>query len=185
MSLGYRKIKFPKINWNEKEKIIPEMSETIKANLKQHLEDISEGKKINPHTIQQGLRSIGFHKEQPELYKIIEDLCLDYDIKGKELSVDEILEFINEHLGDNETRTGINILHSNMKDKEVNAITPESLSKIIENIGDELSLDDVKYMMQTIAEPSDDINIGSDEFYYIMTKKPADVIKINSVTKKN
>ena len=43
--------------------------------------------------------------------------------------------------------------------------------------------EDVKYIMETIAEPSKDYNISLDEFYYIMTKKPADVVKITKVTK--
>jgi hypothetical protein len=38
--------------------------------------------------------------------------------------------------------------------------------------------------MKRISEPSDDVDITSDEFYYIMTKKPADVDLITPVTKK-
>lgn len=54
---------------------------------------------------------------------------------------------------------------------------------MITEIGDDLSLDDVKYMMKLISNPSDDININQDEFYYIMTKQPAEVDLITPVTK--
>ena len=37
--------------------------------------------------------------------------------------------------------------------------------------------------MEGIAEPSKDYNINLDEFYYIMTKKPMDVVKITKITK--
>jgi hypothetical protein len=68
-------------------------------------------------------------------------------------------------------------------DHNVKEITPETLHKEIAEIGDELSLEDVKYILEKISEPSTDININSDEFYYIMTKKPADVDLITGVTK--
>ena len=48
---------------------------------------------------------------------------------------------------------------------------------------DDLSYADCQYLMEMIAEPSKNYNIDLDEFYYIMTKKPADVVKITKVTK--
>ena len=50
-------------------------------------------------------------------------------------------------------------------------------------IGDNMEVEDVEYILQSNAEPSNDINIKNEEFYYIMTKKPSDVIKITSITK--
>ena len=46
-----------------------------------------------------------------------------------------------------------------------------------------MTVEDVEYILQTNSEPSNDININSEECYYIMTKKPSDVIKITSITK--
>ena len=84
MSLEYRKINFPKIDWNERdEDIEPELSEEIIQNLEEDLNTITNKKSINPHEIKDGLRSINFHKEQPELYKMIEEMCLEYDLKEK------------------------------------------------------------------------------------------------------
>jgi hypothetical protein len=37
--------------------------------------------------------------------------------------------------------------------------------------------------METIAEPSQDYNITLDELFYIMTKRPEDVVRITKVTK--
>jgi hypothetical protein len=181
--LPYRKILISKIDWSTDEIGTPILLEEIERELRNSLNNISEGKKINPHIIQSGLRSINFHKEHPEIYKIIEDLCLDYDIKGNELSTDDIILYINIHLGDNKTRNGTNIIFENLKDEKVNKITPESLQNIIEEIGEKMNFDDIKFLMQSIAEPSNDININSEETYYIMTKKPADVVKITELTK--
>ena len=179
----YRKIQISKIDWSNDEIETPILLKEIETELREALNNISEGKKINPHLIQNGLRSINFHKEHPEIYKVIEDLCLDYDIKGNDLSTDDIISYINSHLGENKTRNGTNVIFENLKDEKIGKISPESLHHIIEEIGDKMDIDDVKYLMQTIAEPSNDINITSEETYYIMTKKPADVVKITSLTK--
>ena len=179
----YRKIAISKIDWSNDEIETPILLKEIETELREALNNISEGKKINPHLIQSGLRSINFHKEHPEIYKVIEDLCLDYDIKGNDLSTDDIISYINSHLGENKTRNGTNVIFENLKDEKIGKISPESLHHIIEEIGDKMDIDDVKYLMQTIAEPSNDINISSEETYYIMTKKPADVVKITSLTK--
>ena len=179
----YRKIAISKIDWSNDEIETPILLKEIETELREALNNISEGKKINPHLIQSGLRSINFHKEHPEIYKVIEDLCLDYDIKGNDLSTDDIISYINSHLGENKTRNGTNVIFENLKDEKIGKISPESLHHIIEEIGDKMNIDDVKYLMQTIAEPSNDINITSEETYYIMTKKPAAVVKITSLTK--
>ena len=111
----YRKIQISKIDWSNDEIETPILLKEIETELREALNNISEGKKINPHLIQNGLRSINFHKEHPEIYKVIEDLCLDYDIKGNDLSTDDIISYINSHLGENKTRNGTNVIFENLK----------------------------------------------------------------------
>ena len=36
----------------------------------------------------------------PEIYKVIEDLCLDCDLKDTDLTVDQFMDFVNEELND-------------------------------------------------------------------------------------
>ena len=57
--------------------------EEIYNELKADLDEITNKKAINPHDIQSGLRSVNFHRDHPDIYKIIDDMCLDYDLKGK------------------------------------------------------------------------------------------------------
>ena len=165
-------IKFPKLDWSEKadefENSPPEISEEVYKALKEDLDAITKKKAINPHEIQKGLREINFHKELPDIYKIIDDMCLEYDLQGKEMTSDEILSYITEKLSDNRTRKGLNNIFDSLKDQKVGEITE----------------DDMKKILQTISGPSPSININQDEFYYIMTKKPEDAFKINMATKK-
>lgn len=111
-------------------------------------------------------------------------MCLESDISEKTYSIDEFIEYLNNTLGDNTSRAGVAKIFETMINKKVGEITPETLHQVIEALGDELSREDVEYVMQIIADPSKDINITSDEFYYIMTKRPADVDMITRVTKK-
>ena len=182
-------IKFPKLDWSSKadelENSEPELSDEVYKVLKEDLDAITKQKAINPHEIQNGLRGINFHKEYPDIYKIIDDMCLEYDLQGKEMTSDQILNFITEKMGDNKTRKGLNNIFDSLKDQKTGEITPEVLAKIATEVGDELNEQDLKKILQTISGPSPSININQDEFYYIMTKKPEDAFKINMATKKS
>jgi len=182
-------IKFPKLDWSSKadelENSEPELSDEVYKVLKEDLDAITKQKAINPHEIQNGLRGINFHKEYPDIYKIIDDMCLEYDLQGKEMTSDQILNFITEKMGDNKTRKGLNNIFDSLKDQKTGEITPEVLAKIAAEVGDELNEQDLKKILQTISGPSSSININQDEFYYIMTKKPEDAFKINMATKKS
>ncbi len=181
-------MKFPKLDWStgseEYENAKPEISEEIYKLLKEDLDAITNKKTINPHEIQNGLREINFHKEFPDIYKIIDDMCLEYDLQGKEMTSEQILNYITEKLGDNRSRKGLNNIFDSLKDQKVGEITPEVLAKIAAEVGDELNEQDIKKILQTISGQSSSININQDEFYYIMTKKPEDAFKINMATKK-
>ena len=185
MSTNNRRVKIPKQDWSISidEDSHVAISREIWSELKKQFDEFAVNKKVNPHHIQEGLRLIGFHKEHPDIYKVIEDLCLEYDITGKEITPDKFVQFINEHLGNTLTRQGVNILYDAIADARKGEITPEALHQLVQEIGDELSEDDVKFILETIADPSKNINISLDEFYYIMTKKPSDVVKITKVTK--
>ena len=182
--LEYRKINFPKINWNEDDsQESPELSPEIYNSLKEVLDTITNNKSINPHLIQDGLRSINFHKERPDLYKIIEEMCLDYDLKGKEMNTSQILNYIVDTLSDNKTRKGLNALFEEIKDKKTGEITSKELAKISQENEEPLDEKDFEFILKTIAGNSNSINIKQDEFYYIMTKSPEEALKITLATK--
>ena len=182
--LEYRKINFPKLDWSQEDsQDIPELSQEIYDSLKETLDIITNKKSINPHLIQDGLRAINFHKERPDLYKIIEEICLEYDLKGKEMNTTQILNYIINYLSDNKTRKGLNSLFDEMKDKRIGEITPKELSKIAQENEEPLDEKDFQYILKTISGHSNSINITQDEFYYIMTKSPEEALKIINATK--
>ena len=180
-----RKINFPKINWTEEDiqEQAPELSQEIYNSLKEVLDTITNNKRINPHLIQDGLRSINFHKEKPDLYKIIEEMCLEYDLKGKDMNTMEILNYVINSLSDVKTRKGLNSLFDEIKNKRTGEITPKELAQISKDNEEQLDEKDFEFILKTIAGNSDSININQDEFYYIMTKSSEEALKITLATK--
>ena len=183
--IPYRKINFPKINWTEDDSqdLSPELSKEIRDSLKEVLDTITNKNSINPHLIQDGLRSINFHKERPDLYKIIEEMCLEYDLKGKDMNTKQILNYIINYLSDNKTRKGLNALFDEIKNRRIGEITPKELEKIAKENEEPLDEKDFQFILKTISGHSDSININQDEFYYIMTKSPEEALKIILATK--
>ena len=183
--MTYRKINFPKIDWNEdpENEPTPELSPEIYKALKEDLDTITNKRAINPHEIQDGLRSINFHKNQPDLYKIIEEMCLEYDLKGRDMTTDQILKYIVSNLSDNKTRKGLNAVFDSIKDRRTGEITPKELSKISEETEQPMGERDFQFILSYISGPNSSININQDEFYYIMTKKPEEALKITMATK--
>ena len=179
--LAYRKINFPKINWNEDPYYdsAPVLSQDIYQALKEDLDLITNKRAINPHEIQEGLRSINFHKEQPDIYKIIEEMCLEYDLKGKDMNTDQILRYITSNMADNQSRKGLNAVFDSIKES-----TPKVLEEISKEIEEPMNEKDFQFILKYISGPSSSsININQDEFYYIMTKKPEEALKITMATK--
>ena len=183
--IPYRKINFPKINWAEEDSqdLSPELSKEIHDSLKEVLDTITNNKSINPHLIQDGLRSVNFHKERPDLYKIIEEMCLEYDLKGKDMNTKQILNYIVNYLSDNKSRKGLNALFDEIKNRRIGEITPKELEKIAKENEEPLDEKDFHFILKTISGHSDSININQDEFYYIMTKNPEEALKIILATK--
>ena len=185
--IEYRKINFPKINWdeNDEEDSVPKLSKDIYNSLKDTLNAITNRQPINPNIIKDGLRSINFHKDNPDIYKIIEEMCLEYELKGKDMTTQRILDYIISNLSDIKTRKGLNLVFNEIKNKRTGEITPKELEKISNENEESLNEKDYEFILKTISENPESYNINQDEFYYIMTKKPEDAFKINMATKKS
>ena len=184
MSLEYRKIVIPrKLDWSKKFEVEPAITDEVIKELETALNDVAKGKKLDPKSMEEGLRRINFHKEYPEIFKIIQGMSLQVDISGEELTVQQFIDYISETIGGNTTRAGVNVTFEALKDEKTGDITAESIAKVVEELGENLPLEDIEYILQTISQPYGEPNINSEEFYYIMTKKPSDAAKINSLTK--
>lgn len=180
--MEYRRIKMPKQDWSIPFDSVKEvkLSDEIVEEITKCAMEFEKNGKLDPKLVRDGLRYINFHKEHPEIFKIIEDLCLECDLKDRKINTDDFMDYINDHMADNNTKKGLNRIFESIADKKVGEITPENLSPVFAK---DLSDDDIKYLLEVISDPSKEINIDPNEFYYIMTQKPGDVVNIITATK--
>ena len=50
-------------------------------------------------------------------------MCLEYDLKGRDMTTDQILKHIVSNLSDNKSRKGLNAVFDSIKDKKTGEIT--------------------------------------------------------------
>lgn len=181
-----RYLRIPKIDWSQQTKAEAKISPETEKELKEIFEIFAtQGKndRVNPNDLREGLSIVGFNKECPEIFRLIEDLSFQYDRDKNPISFEEFVDFLNSRLGDITTRSGANRVFEKLMDTDIRQITPEKLHEIIEHCGHNLSQEDVVYMLKSIFNQGEDIDINQDEFYYIMTKRPSDIDNITNVTK--
>jgi len=181
-----RFLRIPKIDWSEQTKAQAKISPETEKELKEIFDIFAtQGNhdRVNPNDLREGLSIVGFNKECPEIFRLIKDLSFQYDKDNNPISFDEFVDYLNSRLGDITTRPGANRVFEKLMDADVRQITPEKLHEVIEYCGHTLSQEDVVYMLKTIFNQGEDIDINQDEFYYIMTKRPSDIDNITNVTK--
>ena len=181
----YRRLNIPKLDWSVEKQKEAKISEETQNELLEifKLFDKESTGSVNPNDLKEGLQIVGFHRECPEIFRVIEDLGFKYDKDKHPISFEDFINHLNLRLGDVSTRSAANKIFEKLVDQEVNQITPTKLQEIIEFCGNSLSQEDTNYLLKTIFAQNDDIDINQDEFYYIMTKKPSDIDKIVLVTK--
>lgn len=181
-----RFLRIPKLNWKDNKKAEAKISPETEKELKEIFDVFATNEKhdkVNPNDLKEGLLLVGFNRECPEIYRVIEDLCYQYDRDKTPVSFREFIDYLNSRLGDITTRAGANRIFDKLCDQDARQITPTKLHEIIQYCGHNLSQEDVNYLLKTVFNQGDDIDINQDEFYYIMTKKPSDIDNITSVTK--
>ena len=130
-----RYIRIPKLNWKDNKKpeakILPETEKELKE-----IFDIfatnDKHDRVNPNDLKDGLSIVGFNRECPEIYRVIEDLCFQYDKDQNLISFKEFIDYLNSRLGDISTRNGANRIFEKLMDPDVRQITPVKLHEIIE-----------------------------------------------------
>ena len=181
-----RFLRIPKLKWGPYKKTEAKISPETEKELKEIFEIFATNdfhNKVNPNDLKEGLVTVGFNRECPEIFRVIEDLCFEYDKDKELLNFMDFINYLNVRLGDISTRNGSNRIFEKLMDPDVKQITPSKLHEIIEYCDHQLSKEDVEYMLRTIFNQGDEIDINQDEFYYIMTKRPSDIDNITSVTK--
>ena len=136
---------------------------------------INDSGTINPKEILELMKSLGYDSNNSEICKIIEDLDKKIEkknkknkIKKEEISFDELVDEINNILGDKKSKRGIKKFFDIFNGKpNSDKITFDTLKKISEELGENMSDEDLEYMLFKASENGNEITFK--EFYDIMT----------------
>ncbi len=166
-----RLITLPKVNFlAPSEKMV--IDDQIEEQIKEVFEKYCDGDHAKSADIVAGLKSINFHIDQPYIMRIIEDFHIISQKDGKdEVTFPKFMNYLNSRLSDYTQWNSCGNLFDNIKDNKLEEktglreITAESLLEAIKDSGvDNLSLDDIKYIMDYVSDGKDP-NITQDEFY--------------------
>ncbi len=126
--------------------------------------------KIDPKELKAAMQSLGFDTKNPTIYTLIADLDTPEAAKNGGVNFDDFVGSINNKLGDKESKEGIHrIFELFIDDPNADTITLSSLKKIAQELGENMSAEELKDMLERAS--ANGIELTFDEFYEIMTKK--------------
>ena len=126
--------------------------------------------KIDPKELKAAMQSLGFDSKNPTIYTLIADLDTPEAAKNGGVNFDDFVGSINNKLGDKESKEGIHrIFELFIDDPNANTITLSSLKKIAQELGENMSAEELKDMLERASANGTELTF--DEFYEIMTKK--------------
>ena len=155
-------------NTSNRQEISTEENEDLRQAF--DLFDIKENGKIDPSEIKETMKQLGFDLKNPTIYNIIKDLDTEESEKNGGLSFSEFSEIIQKRLGDRDTKEGVRrIFNLFVDDEKAEYIPLESLKKVAKELGDKMSEDDLKDMIECATK--NEGKLSFDDFYYIISKK--------------
>ncbi len=123
---------------------------------------------IDPKELKSAMQSLGFDTKNPTIFDLIASLDTPENCRDG-VKFDQFVSEVNNKLGDKESKEGIDrIFKLFIDDPNQNTINLNSLSRIAREIGETMSREELKDMLE---RASADGEITFQEFYEIMTKK--------------
>jgi Ca2+-binding EF-hand superfamily protein len=122
---------------------------------------------IDPKELKAAMQSLGFEAKNPTIYAMIADLDTHENSGG--INFDQFLDAITDKLGNKETRQGIHRIFELFDDDRSATINIHNLRRVAKELGETMSADELKEMLERAASNGDEITF--DDFYFIMTKK--------------
>ena len=132
--------------------------------------DVNRTGKIIPSEIKEAMDSMNIKEKNPFIYEIIQSLCNEKKYKNNKegLSIDELVNYVNEKVNDNETNLGLKQLFDALKDPDTDCISMHTFIKLAKDFGEDngMSENELRYLLEKTQLGGDELTF--DEFYTIM-----------------
>ena len=122
---------------------------------------------IDPKELKAAMQSLGFESKNPVIYAMIADLDTPENASG--INFDNFLDSITAKLGNKESKDGIARIFDLFDDDKSGCINIHNLRRVAKELGETMSADELKEMLERAASNGDEISF--EDFYFIMTKK--------------
>ena len=122
---------------------------------------------IDPRELKAAMHSLGFESKNPTIYSMIAELDTHENANG--INFDQFLDAITDKLGNKESREGIYRIFQLFDDEKSGSIHIHNLRRVAKELGETMSQDELKEMLERAASNGDSITF--EDFYFIMTKK--------------
>ena len=122
---------------------------------------------INPKELKAAMSSLGFEQKNPTIYAMIADLDTHENANG--ITFNKFLDSITDKLGNKDSREGIHRIYQLFDDDGTGAISHNNLRRVAKELGETMSGDELKEMLERAASNGEAITF--EDFYFIMTKK--------------
>ena len=108
---------------------------------------------IDPKELKAAIQSLGFYSKNPTIYQLIADLDIPDKERNDWISFDDFLDTINNKLDDKESKEGIRRIFDFFIDEpNSDSITLNSLKKILEELGENMSDEELKIMLERASK---------------------------------
>ena len=129
--------------------------------------DFNKTGKIKPKQFLKEMNSMGLNIKAPIIYKIITEFDTEENEKKGGISIDELLNAMNNTLGNTENEDGIrhifDLFKENPNDKSLNI---SSLKRIANSFGIKITDEEIKNMFERASENGEELTF--EEFYKLM-----------------
>uniref|UniRef100_A0A7S3GD99 EF-hand domain-containing protein n=1 Tax=Palpitomonas bilix TaxID=652834 RepID=A0A7S3GD99_9EUKA len=121
---------------------------------------------IDANELKVALRALGFEPKKDDIKKMISDI--DKDESGI-IDFNDFLEIMTAKMGEKDSREDIMKAFHLFEDEE-GVITLESLKKVASELGENMTDDELREMIQEAAKDEEDV-VSPEEFFKIITRR--------------
>ena len=135
--------------------------------------DIDQTGKISPTELLEAYDAMNLKDKNPFIYNLISSLSEDHD----EVSIDDLISYIDEKLSDTQSSEGLNIIFDSLCEPNEESLTLGNLPLISRESEDKLSEKELRYLIERAQMGGEEINF--EEFFQIVKENSDNDINKN------
>ena len=142
--------------------------------------DIDGTGRINTSDLLEAFEAIKINEKTPFIYDIIENLADEKD----EITIDELISYIDETMSDDTSQKGVKNIFDSLSDSNNNKLYLGSLPHIAKESGDDISKEQLKYLISKADMAGDDMDFDQFSKLFKITNMNLNEKKVRKVKEK-